>query len=173
MFEQWRRGRQEKRGREDVADRLNELEERDRSKDKYYGEALGGLEKELIKLRGKSGLLPGSSPKILPEKPAVLQEKDDEEDERPKGWFLWFRSKTIGADNSPDEGGETENLPETAVNAPEAASTTPSQNQALPSPSTIEKVRQRAHPRDISPKSSHSSTETSRTLSSSGSKPSQ
>jgi len=172
VFEQWRRGRQEKRGREDVADRLSELEERDRSKDKYYGEALGALEKEVIKLRRKSGLLPGSSLKILPEKPLVLQEREDEGSEKPKGWFSWLKSKTIGAGNSPHEGQETGKVAEIAVKAPEAVSTTRSQTH-LPSPSIVERVRQRAHSRDISPKSAESSAETSRTPSSSGSKPSQ
>lgn len=127
---------------------MNELEERDKSKDKYYGEALSALEKEVIRLRGKSGILPGIGPKLLPEKPLLLQEKEDEDDDKPgKGWVSWLRSKIIGAEGREEASKSVVPEPDAKAREPKA---TLSENQ--PSPSIIERVRQRTLPREIRPK---------------------
>lgn len=152
---------------------MNELEERDRTKDRYYGEALGALENEVLKLRGKDGILLGSNLKILPEKPLALQGKEDGNGQKPgKGWFSWFKTKTISGEDSgasacigSNEGQEAGEKADPVVKAPEA-SATPPQSQ----PSIIDRVRQRTHPRDISPKFANNPAETSRTHAS-GSKP--
>ena len=169
VFEQWRRSRQEKKGREDVADRLNELEERDKSKDKYYGEALSVLEKEVVRLRGKGSVLPGSSARILPEKPAVLQDTVVEEDEKPKGWLTWIQSRTIGSNDglAKEQEAEETGKPSQSNGAETSTASQPSQ----PSPSIIDRVRQRTHPRDVTLDTADSSSTEILKPSPSGSKP--
>ena len=152
---------------------MNELEERDRTKDRYYGEALSALENEVLKLRGKGGILLGSNPKILPEKPLALQGKEDGNGEKPgKGWFSWFKIKTISSEDSGasagiglNEGQEAGEKADPVVKVPEASATAP-QSQ----PSIIDRVWQRTQARDISPKPANNPAETTRTHAS-GSKP--
>lgn len=120
------------------------MEERDKAKDKYYGEALSVLEKEVIRLRGKGGILPGRNPNLLPEKPIALQEKDVDDGDKPgNAWFSWLKSKTIGSDERQEAREMARTEPE--VRIPEVNTATP---QDQPSPSIVEMVRQRTHARD-------------------------
>ena len=149
LFENWRRNQKETSRREDVADRLNELEERDRLKDRYYGEALGVLEKELISLEGKKGILQGTRPHILPPKPQALKEKGEEEEETvEKSWLGWLREKTIGAREADTVRvtDEKSSAQRSTLSAAEPRSTSPSNQPTL---SIVERVRDRIHPRDL------------------------
>ena len=85
IFESWRRERKETTRREDVADRIGELEETEKSSRK----ALVELEKEVLRLRAKTGEGKAAKGRILP-KELWEAEQQEEEAERPKGWLSWL-----------------------------------------------------------------------------------
>ncbi|KIV95628.1 hypothetical protein PV10_03258 [Exophiala mesophila] len=94
LFEAWRSRRKDANRRDDVAERLAELEESENAARR----ALIVLEREVLRLRAKEkNGKPGSQPvRILPEE--IYEEKDDEKDTAPKGLFArissWYSSQT-------------------------------------------------------------------------------
>ena len=144
LFENYRRGRQETSRREDVADRLNELESSEKLARKYYAEALVKLEDEVIALREKNGMGSNHHRRILPKPVWDLAEKEDKEDERKgQGWFSWI--PRFNRRDAPED--------ETAKEAaPVTESTTKPHDASLPPPSIFGKILgpPRSHPRDIS-----------------------
>ncbi len=144
LFENFRRGRQETSRREDVADRLNELEASEKLARKYYAEALVKLEDEIIGLREKNGMGSNHHHRILPKPVWDLAEKEDKEEEKKgQGWFSW-----ISRFNKRDAPGD-----ETKAEAPSVTeSTTSPHDSSHPPPSIFGKILwpSRSHPRDIS-----------------------
>ena len=144
LFENLRRGRQETSRREDVADRLNELEASEKLARKYYAEALVKLEDEVIGLREKNDMGSNHHHRILPKPVWDLAEKDDKEDERKgQGWFSW-----IPRFNKRDALEE-----ETTREAPPVTeSTTSPHDPPRAPPSIFGQILwpPRSHPRDIS-----------------------
>ena len=144
LFENFRRGRQETSRREDVADRLNELEASEKLARKYYAEALVKLEDEVIALREKNGMGSNHRHSILPKPVWDLAEKEEKEDERKgQGWLSWI--SRINKSNTLED--------ETAREAPPVTESTTSPSDASrPSPSIFGKILwpPRSHPRDIS-----------------------
>ncbi|KAI4245923.1 MAG: hypothetical protein LQ352_006481 [Teloschistes flavicans] len=97
VFERWWSSRKESTRREDVSDRIVELEESEKSARR----ALVELEKELLRMRAKEGK-GASSKRILPKEVWELEEREEEE-RRPKAPGIMsylrrplsFRGKTI------------------------------------------------------------------------------
>ncbi|KAI9780026.1 MAG: hypothetical protein M1816_003197 [Peltula sp. TS41687] len=84
VFESWRQRRKENLRKEDVADRLAELEE----SEKNAKRALVALEKEIIRLRAEHNK---SERRILPKEVWEVEEDTDEgDDERKKGFWGWL-----------------------------------------------------------------------------------
>lgn len=93
LFENWRSKRKETSRREDVTDRISELEENE----KFNRKALAELEKEILRLRAKNGQGLGSKKRILPKEVRELEEKEElEEDRQSQGWWSWIRGKSNG-----------------------------------------------------------------------------
>ena len=165
VFENWRRGQKESSRREDVADRLNELEESERKARKYYGEALLELEKEILRLRAKNGIAPGENPRILPKSVWDLAEKEDkEEEEKGRGWLSWIPRFTRKA----APGNEVETNATTAVKPDIRTSNDDSPHER--SWSSMMSLPRR-HARDIAPKTLENSAETKPEEKPTGSKP--
>lgn len=153
LFENLRRGRQETSRREDVADRLNELEASEQKARKYYAEALVKLEDEVIKLRAKNGMGPNDHHRILPKSVWDLADKEDkEDDDKEQGWLSWIPrfSKRVAPEN--DDILEKRHGVESAKNQT-ADSNTGAQDVST-STSLWSKISPvpRSHPRDISRK---------------------
>ncbi len=86
LFESWRQGRKSNQRRNDVAERLNELED----SEKAARLALVELEREVLRLRAKEkNGKPNASPRILPKE---IYEDRAEEEEKPAGWLSRFTS---------------------------------------------------------------------------------
>lgn len=90
IFESWRSGRKEKNRRDQVAERINDLED----ENKAARQALVELEREVLRLRAKEKGISGTefakTHKILPPEVYQLVKDDannDETIEKPKGWF--------------------------------------------------------------------------------------
>lgn len=82
VFESWRARRKETSRREDVAERLADLEESEKS----AREGLIALERELLRMRAKYGKVSSKDGKrILPRD--VWDVEDEEEVEEPQGWL--------------------------------------------------------------------------------------
>ncbi|KAL8968052.1 MAG: hypothetical protein Q9197_005083 [Variospora fuerteventurae] len=89
VFERWWANRRETSRREDVADRINELEESENSTRR----ALLELEKEIIRLRAKAGEK-ASSKRILPKELSKVEDQQEEGSRSSStGLFSWFRGK--------------------------------------------------------------------------------
>ena len=89
VFEAWRSRRKENTRREDIAERLAELEE----SEKVAVRALVALEKEVLRLKGESH--PESVAKlkrILPKEVWDSEEDEDVGNDKPVGWWRWFKS---------------------------------------------------------------------------------
>ena len=86
IFESWRRERKETTRREDVAERIGELEETERSSRR----ALVELEKEILRLRAKTGEGKHAKGRILPKELWEAEQQEEEEAGRPKGWLSWL-----------------------------------------------------------------------------------
>ena len=144
LFENFRRGRQETSRREDVADRLNDLEASEKLARKYYAEALVKLEDEIIGLREKNGMVSNHRHRILPKPVWDLAEKEDKDDERKgQGWFSWI--SRFNKRDALDDQATTETAPVTESN-------TSPHDSSRPSPTILGKILwpPRSHPRDIS-----------------------
>lgn len=101
LFENWRSRRKETTRREDVADRISELEESEKSGRR----ALVELEKEILRLRAKNGTETRPGQRILPKD--LWEPEESEEQEKvvkPSGWFSWIRgqSQVVTAETSMD-----------------------------------------------------------------------
>lgn len=109
LFESWRSRRKENTRREDVSDRLNELEE----SEKAARRALVELEREVLRLRTKEGRAPHPEHRILPRSVYEVEEQEEREEEAvSRGWltriadYITRRSEdkdaeTVLATNSP------------------------------------------------------------------------
>ena len=84
--ELWRKERKETTRREDVAERISELEETERTSRR----ALVDLEKEILRLRAKAGEPKPAKGRILPKELWDEQQEEDDEPQKPKGWFSWI-----------------------------------------------------------------------------------
>lgn len=83
LFESWRSGRKESRRRNDVAERLVDLEE----SEKAARLALVELEREVLRMRAKEkGGKPLATGRILP-KEIYEEDKDDEKAQKSPGWL--------------------------------------------------------------------------------------
>ena len=144
LFENFRRGRQETSRREDIADRINDLESSEKLARKYYAEALLKLEDEIIALREKNGMGSNHHHRIIPKPIWDLAEKEDKEDDgKRQGWFSWIPG--FNKRDAPRDETETE--------APQVTeSTTNPQDTSHPPSSILGKLSwpPRSHPRDIS-----------------------
>ncbi|KAI4146243.1 MAG: hypothetical protein LQ341_002143 [Variospora aurantia] len=89
VFERWWANRRETSRREDVADRINELEESENSTRRVLLE----LEKEILRLRAKAGEK-ASSKRILPREFWKVEDQQEEGSKASStGLFSWFRGK--------------------------------------------------------------------------------
>ncbi|KAL8644218.1 MAG: hypothetical protein Q9226_007876 [Calogaya cf. arnoldii] len=87
IFERWWSSRKESNRREDVADRIEELEE----SEKAARRALIELEKEIIRIRGKDGTNKPSK-RILPRDIWDPEEREEEEKKaKPYSFLAWVR----------------------------------------------------------------------------------
>lgn len=94
IFESWRRERKESNRREDVAERIGELEETEKTSKR----ALVELEKEILRLREKAGEGRPAKTRILPKELWEIESQEEEEKEKPRGWLSWlprFGSKQV------------------------------------------------------------------------------
>lgn len=95
-FEWSRREKKENTRREDVAERIGELEETERSSRR----ALVDLEKEILRLRIKAGEKPDQE-RILPKELWELEEKEGREQlEKSRRWLSWL--PRFGFGNNPE-----------------------------------------------------------------------
>lgn len=84
LFESWRSRRKETSRREDVKERLDDLEE----SEKAARRALIELEHEVLQLRAKHGNgTVSTQTRILPREVYEPQKSDDKDDEVTRGWF--------------------------------------------------------------------------------------
>lgn len=91
LLENWRSRRKETSRREDVADRISELEESEKS----GRTALVELEKEILRLRAKNGKEAGVPQRILPRELWDTEDmREDENSRGPQGWFSWIRNRS-------------------------------------------------------------------------------
>lgn len=114
LFENWRARRKETSRREDVADRINELEE----SRKVDRKAIVELEKEIFRLRAKSGKGAATGRRIIPKELWDIEAEEQQEEVQPQGWFSWIR------------GGQSQAK---AVGLPEVAEVSPLANPPPPS----------------------------------------
>ncbi|KAL8726937.1 MAG: hypothetical protein Q9181_005884 [Wetmoreana brouardii] len=96
VFERWWSSRRENTRREDVSDRIAELEESEKSARRGLVE----LEKEILRIRAKEGK-DRSSKRILPKE--VWEPEKKEEEEKPKsfGIFSYFRRRPSSGTQEP------------------------------------------------------------------------
>lgn len=94
LLENWRSKRKETTRREDVADKISELEENDRASRR----ALVELEKEILRLRNQNGNASGQ--RILPEEVWELEAKEEKEQNDSQGWLSWIKKVTRSRDGS-------------------------------------------------------------------------
>ena len=88
LFENWRRGEKETSRREDVNEKIRELEGSEKSARK----ALVELEREILRLRGENMKDMPSKKRILPKEVWELEEKEEEADEKQvPAWTSWIR----------------------------------------------------------------------------------
>lgn len=98
VFERWWSIRKESTRREDVADRIAELEESEKSARR----ALVELEKEILRIRAKEGK-DKSTKRILPREVWELEEKEEEEAKpRSRSILSYFRRNPFSRIRSPD-----------------------------------------------------------------------
>ena len=90
--ERYYSSKKENSRREDVAERIEGLEEYERNVRKGMLE----LEKEVLRLRGeKAGLLSKAPARILPKEVYELEQEEESDEKQPKGWLSWFKAAGI------------------------------------------------------------------------------
>jgi len=103
FFESWRSRRKETSRREDVADRLNDLEE----SEKAARRALVELEREVLRLRAKESKDGKAGQRILPRAVYEAEERDErdekEDNKVSKGWFSRLSSFLSSRSDGVDE----------------------------------------------------------------------
>lgn len=100
LFENWRSKRKETSRREDVAERISELEENE----KFSRQALVELEKEILRLKAENGQGSGATKRILPKEVRKLEEIEElEQEQRSRGWWSWIQWKIYGKAHNDDE----------------------------------------------------------------------
>ena len=94
LGENWRQNRKQKSRREDVSDRIGELEDYEKSARKGLVE----LEKEILRLREEDRKQGPKQGRLLPPEVYELEEREEKERHPPEkqGWLEWIRSNTIG-----------------------------------------------------------------------------
>lgn len=90
LFENWRARRKETSRREDVADRISELEE----SRKVDRKAIVEIEKEVLRLRAKSGKGAAAGHRIIPKELWDIEAEEQQEEVQPRGWFSWIRGQS-------------------------------------------------------------------------------
>jgi len=112
LFENWRRGEKESSRREDINDKIRDLE----GGEKSARRALVELEKEIIRLRGENAKSLPSKSRILPKEVWELEEIEEKaEEKQPPRWTFWirslvrkdFRGEPIDATGHPDRDQKT------------------------------------------------------------------
>lgn len=105
FFESWRSRRKESSRREDIADRLGELEE----SEKAARRALVELEREILQLRAKEEKDPSKHPKrILPAEVWQLEEKEEVEvEKRSRSWLSRIAAFLQGNEKDSVNGSDT------------------------------------------------------------------
>lgn len=121
VFERWWSSRKESNRREDVSDRIVELEE----SEKAARRALVELEKELLRIRAKEGK-DRSSKRILPKEIWEPEERDEEErGPKPSGFLSWIRRPPfVGKKEPPQANVESRPQEQPAHNVTNDAHTT-------------------------------------------------
>ena len=118
LGENWRQNRKQKSRREDVAERIGELEDYEKSARKGLVE----LEKEILRLRREEDPKKGAEQgRILPPEVYELEEREEKERQPPKQvWWQWIKSNTIG-DLKKDERNDENSGPKpvSEIRAPE------------------------------------------------------
>ncbi|KAL1969223.1 hypothetical protein VTN77DRAFT_477 [Rasamsonia byssochlamydoides] len=111
VFESWRSRRKETSHREDVQDRLNELEQ----SEKAARRALAALEKELLELKAQSGKHSVKDmQRVLPREVWEDEQKEEEEEKAQQGW-----ASRIWALFSSQKGDEATQPGDAAATAPQ------------------------------------------------------
>lgn len=142
LGENWRQNRKQKSRREDVAERIGELEEYEKSARKGLVE----LEKEILRLR--KGVDPTKGAKqgrILPPEVYELEEREEREQQPPEqSWWAWMRTIAVGdgkregrgEDMGPDPraGSPTHAAEETTIVTSQPPASTSILRRILPSP---------------------------------------
>lgn len=90
LFENWRARRKETSRREDVADRINELEE----SRKVDRKAIVELEKEILRLGVRSGKGAAAGHRIIPKELWNIEAEEQLEEVQSQGWFSWIRGQS-------------------------------------------------------------------------------
>ncbi|MCJ1459096.1 hypothetical protein MMC28_009473 [Mycoblastus sanguinarius] len=100
LGENWRKGRQETSRREDVSDKIAELQDSEKAARKGLVE----LEKEVLRLRAKT-TTERNTKRILPKEVWELEEKEEINDQS-KGWLPWIKGfvRRDGAAAEPQPG---------------------------------------------------------------------
>ena len=111
LFESWRSRRKENNRRDDVADRLNDLEE----SEKAARRALVELEREVLRIRAKEGKGVSLDRRILPRSVYEVEEREEkEEEETSRGWLNRIATYLTRSETSADNDAEvaiTNNVP--------------------------------------------------------------
>ncbi len=130
VFESWRSRRKENTRREDVADRLSDLEESERAARR----ALVELEREVLALRARHEKISNKPVKrILPEEIWMQEEKDDEQDEtKDQSWLSRISSYIFSKKGGTREAeGKRETGPAEKILAASTAALATKHKQAL------------------------------------------
>lgn len=107
LFENWRARRKETSRREDVADRINELEE----SRKVDRKAIVELEKEILRLRAMTGKGAPAGHRIIPKELWDIEAEEQQEEVQPQGWFSWIRGQSPAKAVELPEVAEVSSLP--------------------------------------------------------------
>lgn len=131
LGENWRQQRKTKASRADVAERIAELEEYEKSARKGLVE----LEKEILRLRANEikGNRPATQARILPREVWELEEREHDPDEVEEvGWYSWIRKLTSGNETSKDAGKETNAKVSTSTGTATSTSSKDILNKMIP-----------------------------------------
>ena len=118
--ERWYSSKKETSRREDVAERIAELEEYEKSARKGLVE----LEKEILQFRAEKGKVGAKKGRILPKEVYELEEREEGMPEKPGGWLSWFRrggdKEDLKVDPTPSQTSKSpiitnEDVPQTTV----------------------------------------------------------
>jgi optic atrophy 3 protein len=156
FFESWRSRRKETTHREDVSDRLGDLEEGERA----VRRSLVELEREILRLKAiESKQNPRQLGRILPREVWELEEKEEKEEEKSRGWLsrvAAYLSRNKGVNVEEPQAANAVNQPSTVKGKQsdgEGASSSPAQVPGS-GPTLVSAVRDRLTGRPQPPASS-------------------